>query len=387
MIPVSTAHLQVAALTHPGRRGKNNEDRFLVSAFKISEKDPTPVLLALIADGVGGHRGGEVAADLAVAQISQVVAASDASQPLAILQAAFEQANQTIYARSLANPNLSGMGTTCVCAWVINDRLFTASVGDSRLYLVRGEETTQLTIDHTWVQEALDSGLLTPDQARNHPNAHVIRRHLGSQLPVVPDFRLRLSAGDTDSRAQVNQGLRLQPGDTIVLCSDGLTDLVTEDEIGAALSRFSLSEALQELVDQANERGGHDNISIVAIQAPSQKIGKAPGKRKGRRWLWAGMLCLLALIIALYSAYQYWFSGSPPPTSTSLPSEAPLVVPTLIPTQRPLYATLTTNPAVATPTYVTSETPPLPENPLPSQATYTPWPTSTAQAPIGRRFP
>lgn len=387
MIPVSTAHLQVAVLTHPGRRGKNNEDRLLVSAFRISEKDPTPVLLALIADGVGGHRGGEVAADLAVTQIAQVVGASDASQPLATLQAAFEQANQIIYARSLADLNLSGMGTTCACVWVINDRLFTASIGDSRIYLVRSQEVTQLTIDHTWVQEALDSGLLTPDQARNHPNAHVIRRHLGSQLPVVPDFRLRLSAGETDSHAQANQGLRLQPGDTIVLCSDGLTDLVAGAEIGATLSRSSLSEALQELVDQANERGGHDNISIVAIQVPRQSIEKAPRERKRRRWFWAGMLCLMALIVALYSAYQYWFSGSPSPTSTSLPSQAPLVLPTLIPTQIPLQATLTVNPAAATATSVTSGTPPLPENPLPSQATYTPWPTSTDQPPVGALFP
>jgi protein phosphatase len=211
MIPVQTTHLQVAALTHPGRRGKNNEDRLIVSAFKISEKDPTPVLLAVIADGVGGHQGGEVAADLAVTNISQVVSVSDASQPLAILQNAFEQANQIIYTRSLNNPDLLGMGTTCVCAWLIGDRLFTASVGDSRLYLVRGDAATQLTIDHTWVQEAIDSGLLTPAQARNHPNAHVIRRHLGSQLPVVPDFRVRLNVGEVDSRAQVNRG-RLAAG-------------------------------------------------------------------------------------------------------------------------------------------------------------------------------
>jgi protein phosphatase len=369
----------VAALTHPGRRGKNNEDRLLVSAFKISEKDPTPVLLSVIADGVGGHRGGEVAADLAVTHISQVVAASDASQPLATLQAAFEQANQIIYTRSLANPNLSGMGTTCVCAWVIKDRLYTASLGDSRLYLVRDGVTTQLTTDHTWIQEALDSGLLTPEQARNHPNAHVIRRHLGSQLPVVPDFRLRLSSGETDSRAQANQGIRLQPGDAIVLCSDGLTDLVADVEIGAALSRFSLSDALQELVDQANERGGHDNISIVAIQVPNRTNIIAPRDKKGRRWFWAGMLCLLALIIALYSAYQYWLLESPTPTATSLPSEVPLVLPTLIPTQRPLQATLTANPYAATPNLVISMTPTSPENLLPNQATYTPWPTSTDQ--------
>lgn len=386
MIPVSTAHLQVAAVTHPGRRGKNNEDRLLASAFRISEKDPTPAILAVVADGVGGHRGGEVAADLAVKQITQVVAASDASQPQATLQDAFEQANQVIYNHSLANQDLSGMGTTCVCAWVIKDRLFAASVGDSRLYLVRGGVATRLSIDHTWVQEALDSGLLTPDQARSHPNAHVIRRHLGSAQPVVPDFRLRLSATETDARALANQGLQLLPGDITLLCSDGLTDLVNDGEIGVTLTRIGLQEALQELVDRANERGGHDNISIVAIQVPSQAMLTVSREKKGRRWLLAGMLCLLALALALYGAYQYWFSESPSSTSTILPSEAPLVVPTLIPTQIPLQATLTPVTAETVPASITSWTP-LPETQFPSQATYTPWPTSTELAPSGRLFP
>jgi protein phosphatase len=386
MIPVSTAHLQVAAVTHPGRRGKNNEDRLLASAFRISEKDPTPAILAVVADGVGGHRGGEVAADLAVKQITQVVAASDASQPQATLQDAFEQANQVIYNHSLANQDLSGMGTTCVCAWVIKDRLFAASVGDSRLYLVRGGVATRLSIDHTWVQEALDSGLLTPDQARSHPNAHVIRRHLGSAQPVVPDFRLRLSPSETDARALANQGLQLLPGDITLLCSDGLTDLVNDGEIGATLTRIGLQEALQELVDRANERGGHDNISIVAIQVPRQAMLTVPREKKVRRWLLAGMLCLLALALALYSAYQYWFSESPSSTSTILPSKAPLVVPTLIPTQIPLQATLTPVTAETVPTSITSWTP-LPETQFPSQATYTPWPTSTELAPSARLFP
>jgi protein phosphatase len=328
-----------------------------------------------------------VAADLAVTHITQVVAASNASQPLAILQDAFEQANQIIYGRSLANQNLSGMGTTCVCAWVIKDRLFAASVGDSRLYLVRNGVASQLSVDHTWVQEALDSGILTPEQARNHPNAHVIRRHLGSAQPVVPDFRLRLSAAETDARALVNQGLHLLPGDIILLCSDGLTDLVNDGEIGAALSRFRLQEALQILVDQANERGGHDNISLVAIQVPNQKILTPPHEKKGRLWLLAGMLCLLTLAVALFSAYQYWFSESSSPTSTPLPSEVPLVVPTLIPSQIPLQATFTPDAAEAEPTSMASWTPPLPETPLSGRLTYTPWPTSTQPVTGGKLFP
>lgn len=381
MIPVQTAHLQVAAITHPGMRGKNNEDRFTVSAFKISEKDPTPTLLAIIADGVGGHRAGEVAADLAVTQISQVVASSDASQPLSVLQIAFEQANQAINARSMADPALSGMGTTCVCAWVIDDRLFTASVGDSRIYLVRNGKASQLTIDHTWVQEAIDSGILTPEQARNHPNAHVIRRHLGSQQPVVPDFRLRLSSAETDSRAQANQGMHLAPGDIVLLCSDGLTDLVRDDEIGMTLSRFSLSDALQDLVDQANARGGHDNISIVAVYVPSPGPTQALNIKRRRRWFWVGLLGLLVLAIAALSTYLYWLSVRPHPTPTPLmvSSQAPLVVPTLIPSGTPLLDNPSpTQAAAASATLIATTIPPKETSPA-GQATITPWPTSTGQ--------
>ena len=380
MIPVQTAHLQVAAITHPGMRGKNNEDRFTVSAFKISEKDPTPTLLAIIADGVGGHRAGEVAADLAVTQISQVVAASDASQPLSVLQFAFEQANQTINARSMGDPALSGMGTTCVCAWVIDDRLFIASVGDSRIYLVRNGKASQLTIDHTWVQEALDSGILTPEQARNHPNAHVIRRHLGSQQPVVPDFRLRLSLAETDSRAQANQGMRLAPGDIVLLCSDGLTDLVRDDEIGITLSRISLSDALQDLVDQANARGGHDNISIVAVYVPSPRSKKAIHTQGRRRWFWVGLLGLLVLAIAALSAlYRLSVRPDPTPTPIMVSSQVPLVVPTLIPTGTPLQGNPSpTQAAAASATSIAATLPP--KETLPAgQATITPWPTSTGQ--------
>lgn len=379
MIPVQTAHLQVAAVTHPGMRGKNNEDRFTVSAYKISETDSTPALLAVIADGVGGHRAGEVAADLAVAHISQVIGNSDASQPLPVLQVAFEQANQAINARSLADPTLSGMGTTCACAWLIGDRLYTASVGDSRIYLVRDGKASQISIDHTWVQEALDSGLLRPDQARNHPNAHVIRRHLGSLQTVVPDFRLRMGPAETDSQSKANQGMRLVPGDIVLLCSDGLTDLVRDDEIGAMLSRMSLSQALQDLVDRANKRGGHDNITIVAMYVPNPRQTKVLSIRNKRRWVWVGLLGLLALVLVLAGAYLYWFAIGPVrnPTPTLVSSQAPLVLPTLIPTGTPLQANPSLTVGVPAPQIVAT---PLPAEHSPSaQTTITPWPTSTGQ--------
>ena len=396
MITVDRAHLPVAAITHPGMRRRENEDRYAVSAYQISRDDPTPSLLAVIADGVGGHRAGEVAAELAVEIVSQVVAAGDAGHPLSTLQEAFLQANQAIYAQSMSDPNQQGMSTTCVCAWVIGDRLFISSVGDSRIYLERGSKIHQLTTDHTWVQEALDSGALTPEQARDHPNAHVIRRHLGSQAPAVPDLRLRLSRSETDVQAEANQGMPLLPGDKLLLCSDGLTDLVADDEIQHALAKGDLQEAVQELVDLANARGGHDNLTLIGIQGPGRKMA-APGKRRrgGRSslfWVMFGLAILLLAGGALFGAY-YWFSSRATHTSTPTPTSAPLVLPTLIPTHAPLLLPLATQ----TESAVNAQTPLPPAvemqeeredeqatfSPTPSagpqliQPTYTPWPTAT----------
>ena len=400
MIPVDRAHLPVAAITHPGMRRRENEDRYAVSAYRISRDDPTPSLLAVIADGVGGHRAGEVAAELAVEVVSQVMAAGDAGHPLSTLQEAFLQANQAIYAHSMSDPDLQGMSTTCVCAWVIGDRLFISSVGDSRIYLERGSKIHRLTTDHTWVQEALDSGALTPEQARNHPNAHVIRRHLGSQAPVVADLRLRLSQSETDAQAEANQGMPLLPGDNLLLCSDGLTDLVADGEILDALAKGDLQEAVQELVNLANARGGHDNLTLIGIQGPGRKTA-APGKRRGGRrsslfWVIFGLAILLLAGGAFFGAY-YWFSGRAAQTSTPTPTTAPLVLPTLIPTHAPLLLPLATQaePAVNTRTPVRPAVQPQDErederedeqttfSPTPSasprliQATYTPWPTAT----------
>jgi protein phosphatase len=117
--------------------------------------------------------------------------------------------------------------------------------GDSRLYLIRNGKALRLTTDHTWVQEAVEKGLITPDQARDHPNAHVLRRHLGSQIGVEPDFRLRMDPSQNNGQAVANQGMRLLPGDQLLLCSDGLTDLVEDEEIEAYLRGKSVHESYQ----------------------------------------------------------------------------------------------------------------------------------------------
>ncbi len=253
MIPVAQAHLHVSAATHPGRKGKNNEDRYGVSAYILSEERPVPALLAIVADGIGGHRAGEIAAEMAVEGISQFVASTTETQPVEMLRLAFEAASQAIYARAVSDPSLQGMGTTCACCWILDQRLYMASVGDSRIYLARGGKIYQLTTDHTWIQEAIDLGAITPDQAVGHPNLHVIRRFLGSRDLPQTDTRLRLEINETTLESQANQGLKLEPGDQVLLCTDGLTDLVQAEEIRHLLESYPRQEALDKLIELANQ--------------------------------------------------------------------------------------------------------------------------------------
>lgn len=269
MIRSSLAHLHVSALSHAGMSGKNNEDRYSVSSFQLGKDDPRQAVFAVIADGIGGHRAGEVAAELAVNYISQGVADSNARKPLNILENAIQEASQSIAAHSAGRNDEAGMGSTCACAWIIENKLYIASVGDSRIYLLRGKFIRQITTDHTWVQEAIEKGILTPDEARNHPNVHVIRRHLGGlQLPNV-DFRLKLDDAESDEEAEANQGYELDAGDVVLLCSDGLTDLVWDDEILKMIrSKKDLKSAAEALVDLSNQRGGHDNITVILISMP-----------------------------------------------------------------------------------------------------------------------
>lgn len=185
MIPSTPAHLHAAALSHAGMSGKNNEDRSSVASFTLSKDDARPSVFAVVADGIGGHRAGEVAAELAVNTISRGVAESNAKEPVKILETAIHTASQAIFAQSAGKADEEGMGATCACAWVIENKLYTAYVGDSRIYLLRGKYIQRLTIDHTWVQAAYEMGIITVEQMHDHPNVHVLQRHLGgfSLLP------------------------------------------------------------------------------------------------------------------------------------------------------------------------------------------------------------
>jgi serine/threonine protein phosphatase PrpC len=328
VIPVNEAHLYVAASTHPGMKGKNNEDRFAVSAHRLVQDDSTPSLLAVVCDGIGGHRAGEVAAEMAVETISRTVVESDGRQPLEIFTQAFSSANQVIRDQATNDLAQRGMGATCVCAWVIGYRLYTASLGDSRLYFMRGDTIRQITTDHTWIQEAIEFGALTPEQAVGHPNSHVIRRYLGAQNPMPPDFRLRLQLDETDEQSEANQGMRLLPGDRLVLCSDGLTDLVTKEEILKAFQGRGRKATLDYLVDLANSRGGHDNITVVVLEMPPDDQLTQPTKastllqkeRRHRVRNCFGILLLLALL-ALLGILLWKYTGViTAPRHTATPS-------------------------------------------------------------------
>src|SRR6266498_3373301 len=363
MIRIQRAHLNVEAQTHAGMTGKNNEDRYAVASFMLDEEDKTSVLFAVLADGIGGHRAGEVAAELAVNHIMQVVAKTKAKNTGQIIEQAVTEASDAIAAHSASNENLKGMGATCAIAWIIGDKLYTAYVGDSRIYLMRGGRIQQLTVDHTWVQEAIEKGILTPELAREHPNVHVIRRYLGSPEPPEPDFRLKFFDGEGDQHAEANQGVQLQPDDVLLLCSDGLTDLVWNDEILETVrTKSNLKEAARSLVDLANARGGHDNTTVILISVPSDFKLVVKKNNKKTDWLpWiiggvAGVLFLLLSCSFLSFSLLRRNAASPTPTMTNTPTM------TITP--------LATNTRL--PTFTAS-----PTQSLPIAPTYTPWPTNT----------
>jgi len=367
MIPTKRAHLLVAALSHPGMKGKNNEDRYAVTSYLLEKPEGARAVFAIVADGIGGHRAGEVAAEMAVDYITENVAQSDGSHPLDTLKKAIQTASQEIVAKAASDEGKQGMGSTCACAWIIEKKLYTATVGDSRIYLLRGATIRQLSTDHTWVQEAIEKGILTPAQAREHPNVHVIRRYLGSQVIPEPDFRLRLDPADSNSRAEKHQGLELKGGDILLLCSDGLTDLVWDDEIleQVRLAR-NLDAAAKALIDLANERGGHDNITVVLMSVPPEAT--RPRNASSRKWWYWGIggavMFFALLTLALSISLNAFIRSVNMKDATKTPSPTPSAW------VSPAATSIEATPTLAFPTF----TPP----PSPTQGpTYTPWPTNT----------
>jgi PPM family protein phosphatase len=273
-VEAMSPHLSVRSfgLTDPGRQRTTNEDQFLVAeltkAMQIAQTSlprPSTVVgeqrghLFLVADGMGGHQAGEEASSLAVASIEEFTVNAlkwflqpddpSAGGAAEEFSDAIEEADRAIIKEAEHRPDLQGMGTTLTLGYVVNSQLFLAHVGDSRAYLHREGSVIQLTKDHSVVAELVRAGAIRPEEARRHPLRHVITNVLGGPAPGV--------------RAE-SHSIDLRPGDGLLLCSDGLTNVVSADEIGAILARESDPEtACRHLVDAANDRGGPDNITVI----------------------------------------------------------------------------------------------------------------------------
>jgi serine/threonine protein phosphatase PrpC len=249
--------LKAYGLTHVGRQRQHNEDSFLV------ENDAK---LYLVADGMGGHAAGEIASRIAVDSISEFVLHTkeeEGTWPHAYderykrltnrLMAAVRIANTRVLEAMRKDARLRGMGTTVVACLADEETMSVAHVGDSRVYLIRDNQLSRVTNDHSWVFEQVQAGMLTEAEAEKHPLRNVITRALGGALQVSPDA----------------SEIEMKNGDVYLLCSDGLTGMVPEDEILRLVTKNegNLEQACQELIDTANERGGIDNITAVLIRA------------------------------------------------------------------------------------------------------------------------
>jgi protein phosphatase len=372
LIPSDRPHLIISAQSHPGIVRENNEDRYSVTHYTL-EQTATPSLLAIVADGIGGHQAGEIAAQLTLDTIIGNLGPSDGQNPVAELRTAITRAGQVVSQAAHLDKNKKGMGSTTAIAWLMGSRLFIASVGDSRIYLRQRGKLRQINIDHTWVQEAIDYKIIQPDQAQDHPQAHVLRRYIGSHQAVEPDLLLRLKENESPSTSEKNQGLELQRGDQVLLCTDGLTDLVADDEIYRSLRSHPPDVAVSSLIDLACERGGHDNITIVLITIPLPP--RPRGFLPSATWAMAtalsivGMVCLISLALAAGWWFGIWPWASGDVTSTTLPT------PTIhISTETPALS------VSATETPLPSPTPSLvPTVTLSPVATSTPYPLPTVE--------
>jgi len=225
----------------------HNED-----AISLLEDDARGYYLAIVCDGMGGHSAGEVASALAVCVISEIVESRfDQMEPGGLLREAFTQASDRIDEQAMHNPAAQGMGCTCVAVLGVRERFWVAYSGDSRAYLVRSATATQLTSDHTMVQELLEQGLLTAEQAAAHPYRGRISRCLGH--------------GKKKNGADVSEYV-IEKGDNVLLCSDGLSDVVRPDEMVALVGQRDVRDASRRLIEAANKGGGPDNISAVILR-------------------------------------------------------------------------------------------------------------------------
>jgi len=239
--------LESISITDIGLKRKTNQDFVFVSEEPVG-KLPN---LFIVADGMGGHNAGDFASKHSVDKFVSHVKESTSELPISIITEAIEATNEYIIEKTEHNEELKGMGTTFVVATIYDDHMYVANIGDSRLYVI-DDNIRQITKDHSLVQEMVEKGKIDQDDANSHPNKNVITRAIGASKRIVADF------------FEVN----LQKGNIVLMCSDGLTNMLSDKEIMSIvinnLNRLDI--AIQSLVDRANEQGGKDNISIIIVK-------------------------------------------------------------------------------------------------------------------------
>ncbi len=233
--------------TDKGKKRSMNQDTFFVS------DSPVGILpnLYIVADGMGGQNAGDVASRFCVDRFAELVRVSKERTPIQTIEKAIRQTNEDLISKAKNQKELDGMGTTFVMATLLPDQsLLVANIGDSRLYLVN-EQITQITQDHSLVAEMVRNGELRKEEARFHPNKNVVLRALSTQAVVSPDF----------------YSVRVHPGDYVLLCSDGLSDMIEEAEMLKLISEYDDVEDIStKMVNMANENGGKDNITLVLLK-------------------------------------------------------------------------------------------------------------------------
>jgi len=273
-IIVSNYGLRVGHATHRGMAREVNEDGYLVLTPPAVAAGLTGLLA--VADGMGGHQAGDKASGEVIRILHDLFSSSSYQEQMVgysreredyyilVLKEVLEQINDRLYNLATSHPELQGMGTTGSVALLVDHRLYLGHVGDSRIYLLRGGHLQQLTHDHSWVAEQVEMGVLTPEQAAVHPKRNLLTRCLGHS----PVLRVERTA------------LELQPGDFLLLCSDGLHGVVRDAEIAQVLMTApGLQTACDYLVEMANQRGGPDNITVIVAQVVTGEGSNLPGGR------------------------------------------------------------------------------------------------------------
>lgn len=240
--------MKIVAKTDTGLKRTNNQDSYAAGEL------PGSVAWAVVCDGMGGVAGGNLASSTAVKLISERISSSyrpgmSAGSIRNMLMSAISAANIEVYEMSRQNPELNGMGTTVVVSIVANETVYVAHAGDSRAYILSNNKLYQLTRDHSYVQEMVDSGKITPDEAREHPRKNLITRALGVSEELRIDF-CEESITETD---------------VLLMCTDGLTNFIETDEIYELTADGKFYEYAERLVNRANNNGGGDNITVVTV--------------------------------------------------------------------------------------------------------------------------